>query len=430
MSNLQRNLRPVRTWAGFLLLVPILIAADTRPVNAQPRKAPPYTIEEVREFFTPVWSVVSLEYVDLFVADRNRAHPAGIQRLVTFLDETIELFPDPRALREELRRRKIRYYFCLSAKEVHLLGGMDAEGAAVLTERAVVTRWLPHEHELVHILVDIVARTNGRQTEPVLQEGLASALGGRRSLAPAALLHEGEVVLSRRQVQPDRLWTYRDFHFYAESGPSYAAAGRLVQFLLATRGMERFLTLYNLLSATDEVLAKRPEAAVMTQIHGVYGQPWRELRDEFQRWRKENPTRWITPAPQPSRLPDLIVGDNGRRMLLWRQDDASLVIQLDGQGRLPEANVTWGDALPPEYRSRLDERTGATDQRRFGLRISPESVAVYDFALDVALARDDEMSSQGRGMPGAITLRLDPKLLVQMPPLEDPLMRAAPSFQR
>jgi hypothetical protein len=140
------------------------------------------------------WARFDTPYVRVLAADASLVTPAALHELSVFVESCLDRLEVAPQARTELRRRPIRYLLCKDAGDIRWFGGVEADGVALPRQRLVLTHILPHEHEVAHLLADLAVVQTGwdrpRQTfanDPLLQEGLAGYLGGRRGHAPDAL---------------------------------------------------------------------------------------------------------------------------------------------------------------------------------------------------------------------------------------------------
>ena len=78
-------------------------------------------------------------------------------------------------------------------RQIELLTGHDAHGMTNFQFDAIISRHLPHTHELVHMLYNFAQEDLPLFTLPVLQEGLACCLGGRWGKSPDVINYWGNV---------------------------------------------------------------------------------------------------------------------------------------------------------------------------------------------------------------------------------------------
>jgi hypothetical protein len=171
------------------------------------------------------------------------------------------------------------------------------------------------------------------------------------------------------------------------------------------------------------------------QVEQVLGRSWSDLLAEFETFRSRNPTALMERAAVPSRDPDHFAVDDGRVASVWNESDGSLVVRLDGRNRLPEGLVLWGPELPTTFRSRLLPGPGSgSGGRRYGLKISPTRVDLYDFVLDRLVAHlesrlvkppETELAHLQR-----ITVRVLPQALEEVERPGSVYLRASPASKR
>jgi hypothetical protein len=400
-------------WLGLALGLTMLATASARADVPVPSLSDEQA--ELLLHLTERWVMIDMPRVRLFAAEPERVHPVALHHLEHFLEATLDSLRAPEKVRAHLRLDPIRYFLCAHPQEVQLLGGTRSEGISLLERRSIVSRWLPHDHEVVHVLAHEVVAPGPALVPPLLQEGLASAWGGQRGLAPQVVVHRGELQLRTSDLDLTRLWEYDEFHtFSRDLSASYAVSARFVQYLLDAYGVDPFLRLYRLLAGEAEEVRQRPAQANILQLEQVYGTSWPALLEDFQGWRRVHPTRFATKTNAPYRAADLRAQHDGRFLSVWDEADGSMVFRLEGVESAPEGLVTWGAPLPETYRTRL--YTGRRQGRlpRYGLRIMPAGLELYDYGMDQIVAELHEQTGIdeiGTGLSRQITVRLLPGAL-------------------
>jgi hypothetical protein len=414
--------------------VPTLSVRASRSVGSAAVTASPTAADPVERARTLGFELVETRTARLWIADRERVHPAAVDSLDAFVDRAARLLGFSRAQRARLAQEKFDYLLCADPNEVAALSGRESEGVTLLEQGAIVTRWLPHDHEVVHLLVYRRLAPLPPVAEPFLQEGLASALGGRHDEDAAALQAEGERLLACGEVSLETLWGFPRFH--ALAGPaarSYPVAARFVAFLLDEGGPQRLLRLYRLLASGFEDVVLRPAGVVLQQIEGEYGRSWDALQADFAAWRAAHTPLRLSAAVAPRRSPDLVARDRGRSVALWRDADGSVIVRLAGGSGTPDGVILWGDVLPRGYRCGLLPAGVDPVGRRYALRVEPEGAELCDFALDRVLARHDAAHgpcgdpAEGMFDPRArtVTVRIPAALVRRTGPIGPLRLRAA-----
>jgi hypothetical protein len=300
--------------------------------------------------------------------------------------------------------------------------------------RIVLSRRLPHAHELVHIVAHLaMSSPQIADVDPLLREGLAAYLGGARGRAPEVVLALGDSYLDMGLGDPTELLIPNRF-FHAPTDPSihYATAARWVQFLVETEGWTRFGEIYQLLAATNEGVAARPDASKQLQFAGVYQRPFRQLWLDFHAWRHSHPVAGVEAAVPPLRPADLRLESDGRQLRVWR-GEYDWIVDLRAELGYPEVHLQWGERLPESFRPRLRVSTEGSTPLRYSLVLRPGGVELHDLALDeIILATtprpaQNELDDEG-GPPREFCVRL--RFAQGSPPWPfDPLLWVSPRLR-
>jgi hypothetical protein len=169
--------------------------------------------------------------------------------------------------------RKLDYYRCDTPRQVGDLFGMGpAVGRAYWRTATVAAASWVSFHEIVHALLGPTCR---QQPVSLLLEGAACYFGGVTVLTrdaqlswAKALLENHEGLPLARLVQEDDFWAVEDMN------DTYAEAAAFAGYLIATRGVEAFKTLYAYRDSTEDLagvlerLCGESLAQVETDWHG------------------------------------------------------------------------------------------------------------------------------------------------------------------
>jgi len=354
------------------------------------------------------WYHTETKYVKLFFSDSSQVNKYALDELDRFIEQTLKLFnvPDERA--EILRREKIDYYLCTEAQFVEITGH-EAHGIYDIPSDAIISRHLPHKHELVHLLVNFRLQNLPLYTLPVLQEGLAVAVGGRWGKSPGVLIDLGRVMVASDFASADSLLTAEDFYRTGPADMTYPVAGLVVKTIIDTGGMDSFLRLYSSLSGSGDRVAGIRADDFKKSFSSVFGYDWETLKNRINDSLKvlgagiaasnEN-----TPPNEPIHL---------------QEDGITCDIFKDGEyytfhisSSQPNANVAMlfsdtSTAINPKYQSWMfAEQCPDRGYRRYryGLPVNSSEAGLYDYYLNELVAKSiaglypgsDYISDDGR----------------------------------
>ena len=305
----------------------------------------------------------------------------------------------------KLNKQKIDYYLA-DRETIRALTGYDAHGMTHLPLDAVVTSHLPHEHEIVHALLNYRLAPLPLYTLPALQEGIAVSYGGRWGKTPSVVMHLGAFVIQSELMTVDDILTHQGFNSDA-SDLSYALGGLLTRCLIESIGFPKFSVLYRRLSGPQQYIRSLSDHAIRKAIEESTLQPWamlvpscieREVAifshrgiDPCPSIPKENEV-WRNPLPR-----------NGNEFVIT-EDSKYYYFEARGE----RAGSTVGFFLndpkrfnEPAYRSRLYSEQFPKqryDGQMVGIVFDSLEAGVYDYRTDMLLAKFASGFSQGESI--------------------------------
>ena len=379
--------------------------------------------EAVLERLRTTWMRLRTPSVRLYVepgerpaASRLQDLEAAVQRMAGRLDL------DGRA-RASLMRRPIEYVLTGDTALISDLSGIDAEGVAFADERLILATTLPHEHEIVHVLMPLALETRRTGNNSFLQEGLASALGGHAGEAPSAVAVTADEVLARQRVDLRRMFTESGFHGSPLTAHErYAVAARFVDYLWRERGgWPRLRRVLAYLAGESEEIRRRPPEATVVQLEGVYDTHWPQLEQHFLAWVRRNPASSSMREEPPARSADATARDHRHRVALWDDGD-TWVLEIRALWGTLATEVAWGDPLRLEgwAASPRVPRRYVLDVDRSGARLRDLRTRELLMRWVAPRDRDDVLRDVAR-------LRLDPSVVGNARP-EDWAVWSRPTF--
>jgi hypothetical protein len=180
-----------------------------------------------------------------------------------------------------LEKLKIDYYLG-DKNQMKLLTGHDAEGMTSLPFDAIITRHLPHEHELVHLLINYSLQDVPLFTLPIVQEGLACCIGGRWGKTASVINYWGAAVQTLGLVELDSLLTYTGFNS-CPVGPdaAYAVSSLFTQTLIDNYGIDRFIEYYKILSGDVNYVNNLSTVEIIRKAESSFQTKWPDINDAY-----------------------------------------------------------------------------------------------------------------------------------------------------
>ena len=227
--------------------------------------------------FTKDWGIKTSKYTRIHFSNPEVFNRFAEAELDDFIDSLGIKFGIDSLRMIYLSEKKIDYYLCDEA-EMEKLTGYKAHGMTKLPFDAVITRHLPHYHELTHLMMNFSKGEIPLYTLPCFQEGLAVYLGGRWGKSPKVLFQMGNLILSNAYVSLEDILTYDGFHTKIGSPDlTYPVSALLVKYIAENFGMECLKTLYRQFSGDQMKVKKFSTADVKQTLETACGLPWYEI---------------------------------------------------------------------------------------------------------------------------------------------------------
>jgi hypothetical protein len=223
------------------------------------------------------WKVISKDYLRIHYADSSLLNDYAIGKANEFIETAGKAIGISPAKMTALKTAGIDYYLT-DERQTKLLTGFDTKGMANLQYDAIITQYLPHPHEMVHLLINYDMQKLPLYTAPFLQEGLAVYLGGRWGKTAPVIFYFGEINLSLDMAKLSDVLPYDGFHNRIGSQDiAYAYAGLLSKYLIEKYGIAKYKKLYGELSGSSGQIAAYTETDIKARIEKLYGIPWADL---------------------------------------------------------------------------------------------------------------------------------------------------------
>jgi hypothetical protein len=195
------------------------------------------------EYYTRHWIRIASDHFSFFLSDSEYFNPYCVRALEDFVLSTGKLLELSDEEMKLLQDSKILYVFCKDETEIEQLTGYRARGMYNLAYDAVITTYPAHLHELSHLLINYKLHRLPLYTHPFLQEGFATALGGRGGMGRNVLRSIGNSLVRSQFVDLPSLISRPGFESM-DASLSYPASGLYVTFLIESLGLNPFLDLY------------------------------------------------------------------------------------------------------------------------------------------------------------------------------------------
>lgn len=196
-------------------------------------------------WFTCNMKTIDTKYVRYYFSDSIRYNSVAAEYLNTQIDSLLTRFNQVLTHQriQLLESKKINYIITANAQEMQTITGFNTTGIAYLNTDTVVSQDPAHFHEVVHLLINFILKDTKTYTQPLFQEGLAVALGGRSGKSPEVLFSLAAYLLKQNFLTFEEL-TSREVLSQVDASLSYPVSGLIVKYLLNTLDSKEFLNLY------------------------------------------------------------------------------------------------------------------------------------------------------------------------------------------
>jgi hypothetical protein len=349
------------------------------------------------------WPVRETEYARVLCNDSTRLNREALRRLDRCIESIGRSLEIPPERMEWLADEKIDYYLC-DDETMDRLVGSAAQGMTDLQFDALITRHLPHEHELAHLLFNYALKDLPLHTMPCVQEGVAVCLGGRWEKSPEAVFMLGRFALAEGFASVEEVLTFSGFHF--ESGApdlSYAVSGLLCRFLIEGYGIKRFKRLYRALSGSSAAVREMSTVQIKAAVAENCGSAWEDIQRKFAEfWPQFQFTGLCPGLPEEART-DLCHLKSPNLAVTIQSSAANILFEIEAGVRDPNGVILVGDSTPPiesSYSSRLFTRHlphAEYQGERYGIWFTDQEAGVYDYHTNILVAKYVRTFSPGMG---------------------------------
>ena len=294
---------------------------------------------------------------------------------------------------QRLEEEKIDYYLC-TEEETKKLTGFSTPGMTNLQFDAIISRHLPHYHEMIHLLMNYALKELPLYTLPCLQEGIAVCLGGRWGRSPRVIFQIGHFTLAQEIFRLEDVLTYDGFHERVNNPDfSYPLSGIFVKFLIKQFGTERFKLLYRGLSGAEATVRAFSDEDIQSKLSKIFEMSWVDIRDEFARYWEQFEFSGLVPGG--NHLPNepmMIVKSADLYAQIWDLDNAYL-FEVRAMTDTPSAVILMknsSSSVAQSYKSQLFAEhlpDARYDGEVYGIQFSANEVGLYDYYTNNLVAK-------------------------------------------
>jgi len=338
------------------------------------------------------WKQHDTQYATIHFSDASLINEYALKELDGFVVSMGEHLKLSEAEMELLEKEKIDYYLC-DEEGIKKLTGFPTRGMTNLQSDAIISRHLPHYHEMVHLLVNYALKELPLYTLPCLQEGVAVCFGGRWGKASQVVFQIGHFTLVQKLFQLEDVLTHGGFHKTVGNPDfSYPLSGIFVKFLIEQFGIERFKLLYRELSGTAAAVRAFSVEDVQSKISEICETPWSEIQKDFGGYWGQFEFSGLVPGCSPSNEPLAMVKSAHFSAQIWDSEDAYF-FEIRATTDVPNGVILMKNTSPSgteKYKSRLfAEHLPNTpyDGEAYGIQFSDDEAGFYNYYTDNLVAK-------------------------------------------
>ncbi len=193
----------------------------------------------------------SMNHVSMFIKDQSQA-------IAGFFDNKSQsewLSYEDASWRHfyGIKYNPLIYIVCKDTHQIELITGFNTLGLSDLSMDAVISTSNSHYHELIHLIMNFNMSSIPLYTHPLLQEGIATYLGGRGGRSADVMLQSGEWLKEMNIIPLDSLLANQSFQ-QQDASISYSLSALICKEFIDHYGLKRFIQLYKRYSVNEEAI--------------------------------------------------------------------------------------------------------------------------------------------------------------------------------
>lgn len=318
------------------------------------------------------WPIISTQYFRIRHQPGLVPDPVACQELDRFLEKTLVDLDATGALHQSILAFPLDYYLCNNAT-VQQLTGHATMGMADLKGRAVISSHFPHFHELAHLLIYLREDQKTSLTLPIVQEGLACLLAGRWGRSSATVLYSGWVNQNFGMGQLEDALTYEGFwSFRGGADVAYPLGAMLCEIVRRQAGWPGVLELNQRVSGSVNFVRSLTESAILETVGAICQWPQGEEKARLDQAMAGAWPEYRRCGIQP------VSSDQtaGPGIFTVKAQSYPIYLMSAPNAYIGATSSTFADHHPGKV----------YEGQRYGLRCSPEEIALYDYATNELLA--------------------------------------------
>jgi hypothetical protein len=344
------------------------------------------------QVFTAGWESGTTKYARAHYSNARLINEFALTDLDEFIEKLCSHLDIDKARIERLKEQKIDYYLC-DEEEVKKLTGYVCHGLTNLQQDAIISRHLPHYHEIVHLMINFSLGELPLYIQPFIQEGLAVCFGGRWGRSPHVLFQMGEFLIEHSFCNPDDLLTYDHFHKKVGNPDiSYPVSGLFVSYLIDGFGVRQFKALYRHLTGTETEVRQLTTEEVQSIVAATYGLPWFKIKAAFRNYAALFQGSGLKPGgTAPQHEPFIKLTSTHLSVYIWELEE-SYFLQIHSETNDPRGVILAKavSTLTSDYRSRIFCEHLPDQKYRseiYGIQFNQDEAGLYQYYTNNLLAK-------------------------------------------
>lgn len=339
------------------------------------------------------WHTIKTRYYNLIFTDSSLINPVAIDALDNFTDSLGRILAIPSPRMKILQEAKIDYYLC-TQKQIRLLTSYDAHGMTNFPFDAIITRHLPHPHEITHLITNFALQQLPLFTLPVMQEGIACCLGGRWGKSPEAINYWGSVAISLDLARLDDILIQSGWNSCAGGADAaYAISSLFAWTLIDHHGAEKFLRIYRALSGDNQKVNAFSQPDIKMTIEQISGNSWADVASAFNSEAEKFRYCGITPGTQTTSGAQLVELNNSGISAKINDARDFYYFEIESSNNPAAAAILFYDDsanINSDYKSwQYSEQFqgSAYGGENYGLLFSAAETGLYDYLTNCLIAK-------------------------------------------
>ena len=207
-------------------------------------------------YYTRDWQRQQSRYFEFLISDPADFNAHAIAELDEFVDSMIVQLALPETERALLAKQKIFYVLCHSPEEIEHLTGFNTRGIYILAFDQVISTFNTHFHEVSHLLINFKLKQAPLFVHPFLQEGFASAFGGRGGKSAKVINELGAFLQVSEFMEVNEILDAGSFR-NNDASLTYPLGGIYHRFLFSEWQIDKYLDYYRKTGSASPSLRRK-----------------------------------------------------------------------------------------------------------------------------------------------------------------------------